>query len=111
MGKLDSYTFLDNKTSRFRGKESQNKMGRNFIKLNSARKFKSANCNFVFQFLHFNHYSTLRSFHSLTCRRDPHKRAGPDALDPRLGDIGKVIKDEYAVIRDNYGKSCDFLID
>ena len=37
-----------------------------------------------------------RSFHSSTLR--------PKAqLDPRLEDLGKVIRDEYAVVRDSYG--------
>lgn len=37
-----------------------------------------------------------RSFHSSTLR--------PEAqLDPRLEDLGKVIRDEYAVVRESYG--------
>lgn len=53
--------------------------------------------------------SSYRSFHALPCRSKSHKHIGSDALDPRLDDLGKVLRDEYAVIRDHYGKSDCFL--
>jgi triacylglycerol lipase len=52
--------------------------------------------------------SSYRSFHSLPCRSNSHKHTGPYTLDPRLEDLGKVIRDEYAVIRDHYGTCYDF---
>ncbi|KAB8228140.1 triglyceride lipase [Aspergillus alliaceus] len=45
---------------------------------------------------------TPRGFHSLTCRYYSHEDTGPHTSDPRLEELGKVIEDEYAVIRDNY---------
>lgn len=48
-------------------------------------------------------YPALRYFHSATRRHSPQHPSGPDALDPRLEDLGKVIRDEYAVIRKDYG--------
>ncbi|GKZ99286.1 hypothetical protein AnigIFM60653_003493 [Aspergillus niger] len=47
-------------------------------------------------------YPALRYFHSSTRRHSPQHPSGPDALDPRLEDLGKVIRDEYAVIRKDY---------
>ncbi|KAF5866773.1 hypothetical protein ETB97_009931 [Aspergillus alliaceus] len=36
------------------------------------------------------------------CQYYPHEDTGPHTSDPRLEELGKVIEDEYAVIRDNY---------
>ncbi|OJJ66576.1 hypothetical protein ASPBRDRAFT_48878 [Aspergillus brasiliensis CBS 101740] len=47
-------------------------------------------------------YPTLRCLHSSTRRHSPQHPNSPDAFDPRLEDLGKVIRDEYAVIRENY---------
>ncbi|KAE8377457.1 Alpha/Beta hydrolase protein [Aspergillus bertholletiae] len=44
-------------------------------------------------------HRTPRGFHSLTCRYCPHEDTESD---PRLEELGKVIEDEYAVIRENY---------
>ena len=43
-----------------------------------------------------------RGFHSSTCRNHLHEVTGTD---PRLEGLGKVIRDEYAVIREDYGES------
>lgn len=43
----------------------------------------------------------LRYFHAIPPRRNPRRHS--HAHDPRLEQLGKVIRDEYAVIRDHYG--------
>ncbi|RJE25835.1 Triacylglycerol lipase [Aspergillus sclerotialis] len=52
-------------------------------------------------FTHIPRLSHLnRSFHSSRPRSSPRRQ--PHSLDPRLADLGKVIRDEYAVIREGY---------
>lgn len=45
---------------------------------------------------HYRLICPTRSFHSSILR-------SKEQLDPRLEDLGKVIRDEYAVVRDSYG--------
>ncbi|GAA91142.1 triacylglycerol lipase [Aspergillus luchuensis IFO 4308] len=47
-------------------------------------------------------YPALRCLSSSACRHSPQHPSSPDALDPRLEDLGNVIRDEYAIIRENY---------
>ncbi|RAK90986.1 triacylglycerol lipase [Aspergillus costaricaensis CBS 115574] len=47
-------------------------------------------------------YPALRCLHSSARRHSPQHPSSPDALDPRLEDLGNVIRDEYAIIRENY---------
>lgn len=75
--------------------------------VNAIRCARSGNCNHG-KLIHkfnsvFHQITTHRSFHasSRSCR--PHKHPEAHALDPRLEDLGNVIQDEYAIIRDNYG--------
>lgn len=46
----------------------------------------------------------LRCLHSSARRHSPQHPSSPDSLDPRLEDLGNVIRDEYAIIRENYSK-------
>lgn len=63
----------------------------------------SAQVRFLRSLCRFRSFSSsYRSFHALPCRSKSHKHIGSDALDPRLDDLGKVLRDEYAVIRDHY---------
>ena len=54
----------------------------------------------VYQYPQLNH-RIPRGFHSSTCRYHLHEDTGSD---PRLEGLGKVIQDEYAVIREDYGQ-------
>ncbi|OOF91017.1 hypothetical protein ASPCADRAFT_400435 [Aspergillus carbonarius ITEM 5010] len=54
-----------------------------------------------FQFLSAN-YPAQRFLHCSTRRHNPQEHDAPNALDPRLEDLGKVIRDEYAIIREQY---------
>ncbi|PYI05700.1 triacylglycerol lipase [Aspergillus sclerotiicarbonarius CBS 121057] len=54
-----------------------------------------------FQFLSVN-CSAQRCLHSSTRRHNPQEHKAPDALDPRLEDLGKVIRDEYSIVRGKY---------
>ncbi|PYH90369.1 triacylglycerol lipase [Aspergillus ellipticus CBS 707.79] len=47
-------------------------------------------------------YSVPRGFRSSTRKHNSQGQKTPDALDPRLEDLGNVIRDEYAVFRDQY---------
>lgn len=60
-------------------------------------------------------YSPGLQFAAIACSHARHFRSSTRACispeqtnyghDPRLESLGKVIKDEYAVVRDNYGES------
>ncbi|PWY78131.1 triacylglycerol lipase [Aspergillus sclerotioniger CBS 115572] len=64
--------------------------------------FHGARCIKVrFQFLSVG-YSAQRFLHSSTPKHHPEEHDAPDALDPRLEDLGKVIRDEYAIVREQY---------
>lgn len=75
---------------------------------NVVRYTKLAYCNSGNQFHRLNSLShsitTHRSFHACSRRCHPHKHPAAHTLDPRLEDMGNVIRDEYAIIRDNYGQ-------
>ncbi|PWY77104.1 triacylglycerol lipase [Aspergillus heteromorphus CBS 117.55] len=47
-------------------------------------------------------HSIPGAFHFSTRKDSSDGQKSPDALDPRLEDLGRVIRDEYAVIRDQY---------
>lgn len=59
----------------------------------------------VCQYHRFNH-RIPRGFHSSTCRYQLPEGTGSD---PRLEGLGKVIEDEYAVIREVYGQLLSIL--
>ncbi|KAI9043538.1 triglyceride lipase [Aspergillus affinis] len=63
---------------------------------------KSANSTLGVQFVPIAR-SHARLFRSSTRRCNPHEQTRTYAHDPRLESLGKVIKDEYAVVRDSYG--------
>ncbi|RAL04336.1 triglyceride lipase [Aspergillus ibericus CBS 121593] len=64
--------------------------------------FHGAKCiNYLFQSPSVN-YPAQRCLHSSTRRHNPQEPNAPDALDPRLEDLGKVIRDEYAIVREHY---------
>ena len=43
----------------------------------------------------------IRHIHETTHRRDKQKKPSGD---PRINDLGRAIQDDFATIRDNYGK-------
>lgn len=72
--------------------------------LNTAKGVRPVNCNITLQSqrVRFPHSKT-RSFHAYSRKCHPPKHPGAYALDPRLEGLGKVIQNEYSVIRDDYG--------
>lgn len=85
------------------------KMGYATTIVNVIRCTRLAYYNSVNQFHRLNSLShsitTHRSFHACSRRCRPHKHPAARTLDPRLEEMGNVIRDEYAIIRDNYGQS------
>lgn len=72
--------------------------------LSTVKGVKSINYNITIQFQRakFPH-SITRSFHASSRKCHPPKHPGAHILDPRLEGLGKVIQNEYSVIRDDYG--------
>ncbi|RMJ27329.1 Triacylglycerol lipase [Aspergillus sp. HF37] len=64
---------------------------------NATKNLKPIRSKYTSQPVYFHR---LRYFHSIPPRNSP--RRHPHILEPRLDRLGKVIKDEYAVIRDRY---------
>lgn len=82
-------------------------MGYATAALATLRRGRQINRHSFLQVSGFVHFrgpcTTARSFHACQRNHQQHKHPVAHALDPRLSQFGRVIKNEHSVIRDDYG--------
>lgn len=77
-------------------------MGNTVKTLAAFQSARQRSCHRVIPLNHFKF--SRRSFHVGPRKCQRHKHPEAHALDPRLEQFGRVIQNEYSVIRENYGQ-------